>query len=416
MSYCSICETECTDITRHLFSYHVRSQAVDSGIATSAGPSSNEPEPSVPDDDQAFCFQCSRNFHTVAALTAHLGDAQVHDRNTGYTAHMSLGMPGYPPHAHNATGSYSLYPRSPRPSSDLGYDYGDLGSGDAGSSPQTSSSLLGGSSTLSDSPINEPGREYTPEDDQMLSHDSSDFSDELASENDEAGNMPIDTEHQDSHNHLDSTPALAPDHTQHFRSPDSVAGGAQPPSLPYAPGAYAFIPPHPNIPLPGMNAYVQEGMSMSYPYPKSVLTAGTSYCHRSGATHRPEVYRAEVSLRASNGLNSAPHPLHHPRVHPTRRTHLLQESCVRSAWTLLRKLPVHYVGIYSAHPVSSRLSVYVKPALYAIVLSVGGVLTLSTPSSEARFPYYSGSRILPAFLDSHSLRYSQAGSLVPDNL
>ncbi|KAF8706115.1 zinc-RING finger domain, partial [Rhizoctonia solani] len=378
MSYCRICETECTDITRHLFSYHARSQAVDSGIATSAGPSSNEPEPSAPDDDQAFCFQCSRNFHTVAALTAHLGDAQVHDRNTGYTAHMSLGMPGYPPHAHNATGSYSLYPRSPRPSSDLGYDYGDSGSGDAGSSPQTSSSLLGGSSTLSDSPINEPGREYTPEDDQMLSHDvshltstfecwwteythsirqSSDFSDELASENDEAGNMPIDTEHQDSHNHLDSTPALALDHTQHFRSPDSVAGGAQPPSLPYAPGAYAFIPPHPNIPLPGMNAYVQEGMSMSYPYPKSVLTAGTSYCHRSGATHRPEVYRAESS---SNSTHPPTPRIMCPicldpaqEITSTLCGHIFCASCIKSALSLREACPVcnRAISRWSTHPI-----------------------------------------------------------------
>jgi hypothetical protein len=102
MPHCYICNAESIDITQHLNSHYSQPQAVHPGAHSDVP--SNEVKrlliqsyfltytaqvvPGVFEDEQTFCFQCSREFNTPTALIAHLGDARVHNRSTEYSGRL----------------------------------------------------------------------------------------------------------------------------------------------------------------------------------------------------------------------------------------------------------------------------------------------------------------------------------------
>ncbi|KAJ1304594.1 hypothetical protein OPQ81_005737 [Rhizoctonia solani] len=333
MSYCHICKTECADITRHLFSCHTRPEVVNPGIAAGGNASSNEFEPGQVEYTETFCLQCSREFHTVAALASHSRDTQVHNRSTEYRPRVHSGTPGYP--FHNATGSHTLHQRSSISSDNIDYDYEDSVSGS-----EDGASSQGFSNTLLDSPTNEFHQEYTRDDRRSLYntdsiHQSPEFSsEEFDSESDEDNDVPMDTEHYNTENGSSTIPIPSVSRrAQYSQPPGSVTGDAQSPNPAYTPGAYAFTSSQSSAHPPGVNAYAQEGMSQ-------------------GQQVAPMTFTRKA------------HPAHHTLLNPTTRLEAVG-LYVQFVWTPLRISPVHY------------------RALYAIVPSVGGALILSILSFES---------------------------------
>ncbi|CEL60890.1 hypothetical protein RSOLAG1IB_04129 [Rhizoctonia solani AG-1 IB] len=274
---------------------------------------------------------------------------------------MPLGTPGYPSHAYDATGSYSLYSRSPVSNYDHNYFVSGLEEED--DSSQASDSHLDGSNAPSDSPSNHLSRECTPQDDQLSLYDASSAhqspelsSEEITSENDEQDN-PANTEDYEYYNHPRTTPMSIPNHIQYSRPPDSITGDIWSPNSPYTPGTNAFIHPLSNTPSPGMSAYVQEGMSISHPYPKSQLTPGMSYYHRSEATTGPDVYCAGAS--SSSALPPTPRIMCPICLDPAQEItstlcgHIFCAFCIKSALSLREACPVcnRAISRWSTHPI-----------------------------------------------------------------
>ncbi|CUA66815.1 hypothetical protein RSOLAG22IIIB_00263 [Rhizoctonia solani] len=319
MAYCHICETECVDITRHLFSCHTQPGATNP--STTAG-APNEIEPSEAEDEETFCYQCSREFQTAAALAAHLGDAQVHFRSTGNRANVPWGRSSY-----HATGLQVLRPRSSRPSENLDPNYEG---NDASALPHDQSSVYTNSTHLS----------------------SEDSSDELASEDDESDDMPMETEY-DVQAHTHTGAILGP--------PNPITGDVQTPHPAYAPGAYVFTSPSTVNPR-GVHTYAPEGISMSHSRPQSELTLGMSnYYHRSGATRLDG--ETEDSSHASQTQGaSAPrgHGIMCPiclepaeNVTSTLCGHIFCGSCIHSALSVREACPVcnRPTGRWTPHPI-----------------------------------------------------------------
>ncbi|KAL5631427.1 hypothetical protein ACGC1H_007074 [Rhizoctonia solani] len=360
MSYCHTCETQCADITRHLFSYHTQPGVTNPSMAASV---SNEFELGDAEDEQTFCFQCSREFRTAAALTAHLGDAQVHFRRAENRAHVLLGTPGYP--THNATGSHRLHPRSSRPHENLGHDY--EGS-DARSDSSPPRALGRERSRSRGPPRNELDREYAPQDGQGSLYDASstyqsseDSSEELTSESDENDDILMDTEYE-TQTHLGAIPVSPISrHAQYPQTSGLVVGDTQSLNPPYTPGAYTFIHPQ------GVNAYAQEGTSMSHSRPESELATGTSnYHHRSETTQRLAVLQTGDSFNSSHAPQT--HNVATPRGHgimcpicldpaenvtSTLCGHIFCASCIKLALSMREACPVcnRPTGRWSTHPI-----------------------------------------------------------------
>ncbi|KAG9098758.1 hypothetical protein FS749_003051 [Ceratobasidium sp. UAMH 11750] len=87
MPRCDICHAEHPDLTVHYAADHPRVAYTVARWAQPSHGSSNEFVSDQSGDDQAYCFQCSRQFNSADALNAHLGDAQVH-RRTGHASRM----------------------------------------------------------------------------------------------------------------------------------------------------------------------------------------------------------------------------------------------------------------------------------------------------------------------------------------
>ncbi|CAE6424838.1 unnamed protein product [Rhizoctonia solani] len=306
MAYCHICETECVDITRHLFSCHTQPGATNPSTAAGVP---NEIEPSEAEDEETFCYQCSREFQTAAALAAHLGDAQVHFRSTGNRANVPWGRSSY-----HATGLQVLRPRSSRPSENLDPNYEG---NDASALPHDQSSVYTNSTHLS----------------------SEDSSDELASEDDESDDMPMETEY-DVQAHTHTGAILGP--------PNPITGDVQTPHPAYTPGAYVFTSPSTVNPR-GAHTYAPEGISQG----QLVSMA------------KPRTHRTHLK----------------PKAHPLQG---VTASCAQSVSSQRKTLPVLCAGIYSVDRVSIRLSACARPAPYATVPPVelsGGRLLPSVPGT-----------------------------------
>lgn len=109
MPRCPICHADFPNLTAHLVADHPQAADMSAPVLYPRAAPSNEFVSGGSQDDQTYCFQCSRQFNTPAALAAHLRDAPVHTR-AEYPSRLDLSSPRH--QSRSSVGSSSLGDRS----------------------------------------------------------------------------------------------------------------------------------------------------------------------------------------------------------------------------------------------------------------------------------------------------------------
>ncbi|CAE6516430.1 unnamed protein product [Rhizoctonia solani] len=273
--FCHTCETECNDITRHLFSYHTQPEAISPGMSADAGGLLNEFEPEEAEDEQTFCLQCSREFHTAAALAVHLSDTPVHNRMT-QRARVSLVslvcrvthlmMPQDPiVYTTEAPGHQQTWIMTTRTAPWTRAVHPHKHSRFRDEATRGAHQTRQEMNFIENAPHTTIVGHRTRQ--ANSAHQPPEFSsEEFDSESDEDDDMSTDAGYPNTQNHSGMTSVPSASHyAQYSRPRGFVTGDVQSSNPPYAPGAYAFMSPQPAITSSGANAYAQEGMSREQP-------------------------------------------------------------------------------------------------------------------------------------------------------
>lgn len=332
MPHCAICNTECFEPARHLDVANHRPH-------TAEGTPSNEFAPD--DSGSAFCYQCSRDFATPAALSAHLSDALVHSR-----AYPSLYESSY------SGGSYA-FSRSPSPRAHreraLGYT----------SSPTSTS-------THSSHSISNQGEHasYEGQEDRTRLYDANHGSSyELSSEeaiSDDDGDISMDASSYD--NNHDNNHERNPDSRNYRNDTDPTAHAerqrdythtteAAPPSRPYTYGEHSHVQP----------IAFEPDRSRIYASTRATHHKNDSVPGMRTGTRRSYSETSSPPRRAST---SNPRPRPHPIVCPicldpaaeatsTLCGHIFCASCIKAALRIREACPVcnRAVGQWTPHPI-----------------------------------------------------------------